>query len=328
MMDFSKEEILKDYPELHHYTDWNGLTAILKHQTLRCTRFDCLNDTTELVKIKETLSRYLFAQIMELIKSGRISLAPGDRPSVGMPTIEDVARQEASLISSIHHEAAFTALGGKSPLWTPYVASFCGHGADMVYEKANGLLSQWRGYGREEPYCIVFDTLGLLRLMEQESKLFAFDTLTIRKVTYDFDDISIRELELIGEKMVAVTMGTGDTKSFLETYLPLAALCKHRGFHEEREVRIVASPTRQEGIENLNEEFRHSPPLIMKQREQRTGRYGEAIEYITLFGLDELPVRRVIVGPHRFQSTHLEKARSLVAQSNTEVHASATPFIG
>src|ERR1700730_14072258 len=49
-----------------------------------------------------------------------------------------------------------------------YVTSFCTHANDP-YAKERGLLSQWRGYGGEDGgYCIVFDTVALIELLQRE----------------------------------------------------------------------------------------------------------------------------------------------------------------
>ncbi len=54
------------------------------------------------------------------------------------------------------------------PLAEPYICSFCNHAGDNEYERNNGLLSQWRGYGGEGRFALVFDTSGLDRLLSCE----------------------------------------------------------------------------------------------------------------------------------------------------------------
>ena len=52
-------------------------------------------------------------------------------------------------------------LGKKLPFrhFEPYITSFCGH-LDS-YDMENGLLSQWRGYGGEAGYALMFDSKQL-----------------------------------------------------------------------------------------------------------------------------------------------------------------------
>lgn len=51
-----------------------------------------------------------------------------------------------------------------------YVVSFCK--ASDAWGSQHGLLSQWRGYGLDGGYAIVFDRERLGALLEQESKMY------------------------------------------------------------------------------------------------------------------------------------------------------------
>ena len=44
-----------EHPELHHYTNWYGLAGILSTGILYATRYDRLNDRTEVEHFKEVL---------------------------------------------------------------------------------------------------------------------------------------------------------------------------------------------------------------------------------------------------------------------------------
>jgi hypothetical protein len=50
----------------------------------------------------------------------------------------------------------------------PYLTSFCGVANSVISE--SGLLSQWRGYGIDGGYAIVFDTKALKALVAQEKE--------------------------------------------------------------------------------------------------------------------------------------------------------------
>ena len=48
-------EVYQDHPELHHYTNWGGLSGILTSGELHATRYDRLNDFTEVNHFKDVL---------------------------------------------------------------------------------------------------------------------------------------------------------------------------------------------------------------------------------------------------------------------------------
>ena len=112
---------------------------------------------------------------------------------------------------------------------------------------------------------------------------------------------------------------------FIETFLQAATLLKHRGFEEEREVRIVAIPHSKRLIEDarMKDFIMGRPPL----KEVRT--LGESKKYVALFeSLDaELPIKRIIVGPGAKQEEDIEFACSLVS-NRVPIWKSETPFIG
>jgi hypothetical protein len=73
----------------------------------------------------------------------------------------NVAASDARRLVNILYEKIF-----ENSLVEPFIASFCSHTTDQSYEQENGLLSQWRGYGNDGGFCIVFDTAALLTLLE------------------------------------------------------------------------------------------------------------------------------------------------------------------
>lgn len=108
----------------------------------------------------------------------------------------------------------------------------------------------------------------------------------------------------------------------------LSTFWKHRGFQEEREVRIVASepsPKFQSKLANeITTPFRKIYSFL---------RNGIAVPCIYLFEdqkLKNLPIRRIIVGPH---PDKLQRKRAVeILLQNHGIHAdvsvSATPFRG
>ena len=45
--------------ELHHYTNWRGLEGIWNSGELFCTRFDCLNDSSEIYHLRGLLTEQI-----------------------------------------------------------------------------------------------------------------------------------------------------------------------------------------------------------------------------------------------------------------------------
>ena len=109
-----------------------------------------------------------------------------------------------------------------------------------------------------------------------------------------------------------------------------AASLKHEGFHEEREIRIVNSPYTKELDDylRLHAEDEIEPPQKWFKTIYDDSATGK--RYVALFDFNEgrkLPVKRIIVGPHRTKEENAQKVRELV-ERRVPVHVSATPFIG
>ena len=146
-------------------------------------------------------------------------------------------------------KTAFT--GGKlRPMAEPFICSFCSHANDHQYEQANGLLSQWRGYGRKGDgrFALVFDTQGLDNLLAREWRAHFWVKLDLAEVVYLDGPATLETMfpELLQEALAFISdmlEGRRDRRdSFLIPFFQAATVLKHRGFREEREVRIVAIP--------------------------------------------------------------------------------------
>lgn len=161
-------EILSAHPELHHYTNYGGLEGITQNNTLWATHFTELNDASEITLLKEPLKAAITAHFREILRTRqreRLSIKRQVEKFGGLfKASEFVAHDFVNIMyKSTFHDATSTVYA------EPFVASFCSHAADHAYETDNGLLSQWRGYGNDGGYCIVFDTAALARLLKQES---------------------------------------------------------------------------------------------------------------------------------------------------------------
>jgi hypothetical protein len=165
----------------------------------------------------------------------------------------------------------------------PFITSFCSHPADQPYEKEHGLLSQWRGYGGDGGFCIVFDTVKLAKLLDQEFERHYWLHLHISPVHYALSTASIKNIfpkviEVCGYFIAGILEGRAPPPMD-GGFVPFAAgatLFKHHGFSEEREVRIVAIPGSDEVQKRVQAEypaeFKASPLKCVRERASSSGK--------------------------------------------------------
>jgi hypothetical protein len=158
--------------------------------------------------------------------------------------VEAVARAHAQSSVKAYYITAFPA-EKHSPFGEPFICSFCSHANDHPDEQKNGLLSQWRGYGC---YALVFDTRKLDELLALECRAHFWANLNIERVVY-WDGLETLEKvfpDLLKSSTTYMSKFiTGQSCADIDLFTPFysaAPLLKHRGFSEEREVRIVACP--------------------------------------------------------------------------------------
>jgi hypothetical protein len=318
------------YSELHHYTSYEGLSGILESQTIWATHFFHLNDSSEVSLLRDPLTeavkrRFLRALIDRQRTSVRLRMFL--RKHGGALR---VAEGDADRLVQILYEKIF---GGG--LAVPFIASFCSHENDQTYEKKNGLLSQWRGYGKGGGFCIVFDTTAFVTILEAEFNAYNWTHLRIAPVHYAYDNIEVDTLfpELV-ERCEAFFARPLDNKHPLVDEAGLAAffmsacpLFNHQGFREEREVRIVAIPGAREVLRSF---VAQHPKYNVSERWKTIHVRSDAnIRYLKLndhLNKGALPIKRVIVGPSQAQTENLDRARGIVG--DIPVMCSATPFRG
>jgi hypothetical protein len=321
---------LKPTPtELFHYTSIHGLQCILKEQRLRASHAKFLNDSTEIEAFAE-----VFTDLICPIVKSEIQ-----RSTISPFQIDDVDEIVDSLSSS-----AFGALLGtkNNPAFLePYIASFCTAPDEKV--RLHGLLSQWRGYGKEGGYAIVFNAARLDQLLMQEGQrwglfdLFSGDVVyssptkaeTIETLKSEFET-DLEQLDACIRKWV-----NGVQDAVKELYQPLihmACRYKHWGFSEEREVRIIGAPGNSHVVKDLKE--KHQLTVDEKSRDVFF-RGGTSVPCIYLFdGIanrvdNPLPIERIIVGPHSRSFDRVRAVEIMVRQLGLEIEVSASdiPYI-
>ena len=213
------------------------------------------------------------------------------------------------------------------------MASFCTTGDSWISQ--HGLLSQWRGYGLDGGYAIVFDSAGLDSLLTEEAKTYHEETLMLANAQYRLPELSqITDSQVLGlikklEESVYIYLKTRKPEEFdFVSASQLATICKHRGFEEEREVRIVVcEPSVEMGpdLEKANDKpYRKAYSYF---------RNGVAVPCIHLFEdqkLKTLPIRRIIVGPNPDKLQRKRAAEILLRNHGIDasVVISDTPFRG
>ena len=221
----------------------------------------------------------------------------------------------------------------------PFVLALSGPSEARVQH--SGLLSQWRGYGSDGGYAIALDTRQLEATLTAEAKMHHYMHVQMGDIYYHGIDPRIQpatpdvaEFEAIVHQGVARMMRGGtaeETERFYEAVTALSCLYKHWGFWEEREVRVVVVPANDE-VADAGEP--HAPP----RKEIKSFRRGDKdVPYVELFAAiasesaaGQLPIKRVIVGPHKDRELHAKRVKDLLASNEyaVEVVQSEIPYIG
>ncbi len=308
------DKILKKYPEVYHYTDRNGFTGIMSTNTLWATYYEDSNDTTEVYFLREKLIDAITISFAKILKEN---------------PYQTVWRRDAAPGLARDLVDTFYGISGEAPqlnlmMDKPFITCFCTH-VD-AYDKQHGLLSQWRGYGGDGGYCIIFDTERLSQILDEERRLFQYVDINISPVLYDNDNLTIETVfsNLISNSNVFLqqTLEDNYTQPYGDLFTPFiegATHFKHRAFREEAEIRLVALP-RNKTRSSADFEFNKTTYI------RNVNSYP--IRYIILFENHDitLPINRVIIGPSQHQSQNAEFARKLL-DSSIPVVCSETPYL-
>ncbi len=232
--------VAEQYNELMHYTTVGGLEGILSSGCLWATHAAFLNDSEE-------IKHYFDVRLCDVIQDSLELLT--DEPSIAQK-FRAVGGEKvfaSKMTSEIRkHTLNFNA---------PYIFSMS---APRKLDVSNdGLLSQWRGYGVDGGYAIVFDPSGIEQLLDLENKMFNYQHMQWGDVHYygrqghqpSTSDIEKLEYELCGELDYYIRNDHfADGYKFYKAITSLSCLHKHCGFYEENEVRIVAVPANQKVV--------------------------------------------------------------------------------
>jgi hypothetical protein len=319
------------YDELMHYTSATGLHGIVTSGTLRATHYLFLNDLQEYGlffehRFPKLVMRALEKAVDECDPSnsflGRVK-QHGGRDSY----IETASVQLVPFFAE--HFRKFE---------TPYVTCFSRVVPTESFIARNGLLSQWRGYGPDGGYAIVFKTEALSELMTEQTrhiKGMQFFGGDVEYFDNPSDDAPVHPETVENANCVVDAMcnfvRSPDPEAIAPAWQPatrLAILCKHGGFREEREVRYVISQPNRILVDAHPDEHKLLPV-------QHFVRGGTPVPYLSLFQFEgsprrRLPITRVIVGPHR-ESAARKAGVELLLEANgydAKVEISGIPYRG
>lgn len=334
------KKVSEAHEEIYHYTTAVGLEGILRTQQLWATHMAYLNDAEEhsgffirrLPKIVDAPAREAVAELMRdpkgrsAIESARIGGAD--------KAIADFKRELAGLAQQVTLN-----------INEPYVVSFCSGKAHRTRD--DGMLSQWRGYGPDGGYAIVFDSARFEENFgEREFPAFEYQFANFCDVDYDYPQ------EAGGPSHPERKQWESDVQGVLKRFLlsrgseelhlhneisALSTRYKHHLFSEEQEVRLVVIPIHDEvhkiAVKRAQKEGRElKPRKPVKFRE----RGGVLIPYLELFGgaingpSEKLPIRRILVGPHPDKKKRAAAVRLMVKQIGMDVPVAVSeiPYLG
>lgn len=324
--------VSQQYPELLHYTTLTGLSGILSSGCLWATDAAFLNDSSE-------ITHFFDERLKELIREDvRLSVIERAREPNNLAEIlnnggiEHVVALKTNELFSMLRE-------GTLKFNRPFVLSLSGPSNDRV--RHSGLLSQWRGYGDDGGYAIVFDSKELESILKAEVTMNHYMFAQFGDVYYHGIDPAIQpatpeiiENENIVHQGVGVMLRGGmadEAKMFYEAITALSCFYKHWGFWEEREVRVVVLPANQEVAWAGQLQARPQKEVHFRDRDGQKLPYVELFSSVRLTGaIAPLPIKRVIVGPHKNREMHAESVRKALACAGYEVDVvqSEIPYIG
>jgi len=319
------------HPRLYHYTNEQGLYGILKDQCVWATHYKFLNDSSEIELFRPKLIEFLYSSTLDLYREliQKYSIDPEFISANGGLD---------AMVKSANEEFVDTCYDVLAREF--YIASFCAENQDK-YINENGLLSQWRAYGGDGGFAIVFKTHALEEMLDSEGKAFHYESLLLAYVIYSDDEekyelelsedlakISVHLKEIFMEELKG-KQESSDAEVPYPSFIRCVTRYKHRGFKEEHEVRIAIMPTVldtscQEIPEDEN--CKSTPEKERKFHDKN----GKLTPYLELFRwLDApLPIEKIIVGPHKDKDSRAAALRIMLRNTDIEVTVSEIPYNG
>ncbi len=332
------------YKYLYHYTTYLGLEGILNSNILWATHYQHLNDSEELLHAKKIIVDLIFPKIKGIIEA-RLDASTISQESLKKLNIlldifsgvEPFAKNQAEQFVGLMY-ANVLSEEQEQPTVGPFIFSFCAESKDAFTDK-NGLLSQWRGYGGDGGYCIEFLTEDIENLFREELGQCFYPVRIFDEVAYGQNLIKMpcsfqNDLEVLEEKIPDFIDNLNNPQKAYEAiskaadeFVSVISRSKHYGFREENEVRMVFFS----GTESFKINGEHNPLEKNKRTKKIFVRNVDdgAVPYIKLFDNENpLPIKRIIVGPHRDKLLRKKSLEMMLNSSGIKVDYSDIPFLG
>ncbi len=318
------------YDELFHYTGGSGLTGIITTGTLWATHAALLNDQEEYRTFFDKRLPALLRRAMETAYA-RIK----GRSDVKRKMTK-VGGAQAYMKHALSELTPFFADRTRG-MHEPYVLSFCASTSERV--SAHGLLSQWRGYGKDGGYAIAFDTAGLEALWRLEAKTVKGMPIFMGDVEYfENPENDVGKHPETSEQTEAVVQAfakfflsakSEDLEPVLSPIHQLACLTKHCGFSEENEVRLVFSQPSPKLLKLAPAEH-VLKPVRHFIRDGVPVPYMAVLESLPGGPAGRLPIKRIIVGPHPEREARKTAIQTLLSEHgyHCPVHVTDIPYRG
>ncbi len=326
------KRVTEVHQELMHYTTGSGLAGIVSSGALWATHALALNDSQE-------ITHFLDTRLVEIIRDEAVGALSDlvQNPNIAQKVesdggFDEAVEKQTNIVASLLRESMLS-------FHQPHIFSLSAITSDRV--RQNGLLSQWRGYGTDGGYAIIFDSSKLEELLNEEIVQHYYQSMQWGDVYYyGLPDADQRASEEIADAESVLRAGIRELyrspkpSSMEQSYdamITLSCLYKHWGFHEEQEVRVVAIPPNEEVLRLAKQSGEAREP----RRISAMTRGGMLVPYLDLFGTDDgsarkLPIKQVIVGPHPLSPTRRKTVELLLRSHGYEatVCISDIPYLG
>jgi hypothetical protein len=318
--------VTEAHPELMHYTTAVGLRGIVENSEVWATNARFLNDSQEITHYFDVRLSELVAEVVD-----EMLLAESTDPAAvkQIESFGGISNVRADAITKVSAVLRDRTLAYNDPFVFALSVPF----DNQV--RQHGLLSQWRGYGRDGGYAVVFDSKELEDFLRKEEQAFQYQHMQWGDVYYYGTNRKERAQQDVEEAEQALRRGVekllkrDESVNHAEIYFSLTTLTclsKHWGFAEEQEVRVVAIPQRE---------------LSVVKNGAAVGRAPKPVEFLTRDGLlvpflrlrgggKKLPIKQIIVGPHKDQALRRSAAERLLSENGYDafVTISAIPYLG
>lgn len=322
--------VADQHPHLYHYTTGAGLRGILESQQLWATNIAYLNDADEHVGYFDFRLPHVFREALQTELNLAMNSAEGRRRIERLGGVKTVCERHLDTMVAAIKQCTLN-------FNEPFIFSFSSVPASG--EENDGILSQWQGYGADGGYAIVFESSPFDALLTQECQRYSYQFAYWGDVEYysrlpthtpEHEETRANEAEV--QKIARKSLFGVGPQEYEPLFMPISILAcshKHRGFKQESEVRIVAVLTKNAAEVDAQESRRRKSVCFF----QRNGLF---VPYLKLFDREAgeqkiaLPIRKIVVGPHRDKMRRKESMEMLLKQLSidAEVVVSEIPYIG